>query len=122
MSTLKVNSIQSTSGRSMGVVYGQASYDSAGTFVLNGGTNCSSLSDNGQGKFQFNYSSTVPNINYAISGAGSYSGGTWTTFHSHGNNGALYTPTTSNFRWDMVAYNGSNYYDSNRADVLAVGA
>lgn len=64
MSTLKVNTIETTSGveRATAVLWGVVS--GLGTFTLNNDMNISSATDNATGQYVFNFSVTLPNVNY----------------------------------------------------------
>jgi len=76
MSTLKVNTIQNTSGGSAStpeqIEQGRAkiwaSIDGTGTPSFNDSLNCSSLTDGGTGDYICNFSITMANTNYCIVG------------------------------------------------------
>ena len=76
MSTLKVNTIQNTSGGSsstptqieQGRAKVWASIDGTGTPSFNDSFNCTSVADNGEGDFTLNFSITMANANYCIAG------------------------------------------------------
>ena len=76
MSTLKVNTIQNTSGGSsstpeqieQGRAKVWASIDGTGTPSFNDSFNCTSVADNGDGDYTLNFSITMANANYCITG------------------------------------------------------
>ena len=74
MSTLKVNTIQNTSGGSSStpeqIEQGRAKswvhFNGSGTVSIYDSFNVSSITDSGTGKYIVNMSITMPNINYAV--------------------------------------------------------
>ena len=79
MSTLKVNTIQNTSGGSSStpeqIEQGRAKvwvcFNGTGTVAIRDTFNTSSITDNGTGLFQVNFSSAFSNTNFCVSGMGS---------------------------------------------------
>ena len=76
MSTLKVNTIQNTSAAhsstpeqiAQGRAKSWASMNGQGTVSLNDSFNCSSISDNGDGDYTYNFTTAMANDNYCIVG------------------------------------------------------
>ena len=79
MSTLKVNTIQNTSGGSSStpeqIEQGRAKvwvcFNGTGTVAIRDSFNTSSITDNGTGLFKINFSTALSNTNFCVAGMGS---------------------------------------------------
>ena len=79
MSTLKVATIQDTSGNNSStpsqVAQGRAkawvNFNGKGTIAINDDFNISSISDHGTGRYTVNFTTAMSNANYAVAVAGS---------------------------------------------------
>jgi hypothetical protein len=69
MSTLKVNSLQTTSGAGLYPSKAWVCFTGSGTVSIRNSENISSLTDSGQGMYFINYSNNFSNTNYAGGGA-----------------------------------------------------
>ena len=133
MSTLKVNTIQNTSGGSsstpeqleQGRAKIWASVDGTGTPSFNDSFNCTSLTDNGTGDYTLTFSITMANTNYCITGMSE----NW-----EGSNSDSYTTisemkgvrTTSSFRFRCMRMrfdtgNVPTFVDSERMGIAVFG-
>jgi hypothetical protein len=82
MSTLKVTTIQDTSGgnasTSEQIAQGRAkawiNFNGTGTVAIRDSFNVSSLTDNGTGDYSMNFSSAMSDANYCVASTGSESG------------------------------------------------
>lgn len=68
MSTLKVNTIQNTSGVEVYTAKAWVNFNGTGTVAIRASGNVSSITDNGGGLFTVNLTSAMPDTNYSISG------------------------------------------------------
>ena len=77
MSTLKVATIQDTSGNNSSTPAGIASgtakawvnFNGSGTVAINASFNCSSITDQGTGEYQFNFTANLTDKNYSVTGS-----------------------------------------------------
>ena len=84
MSTLKVNTIQDTSGGSSStpaqIEQGRAkawiNFDGDGTIAIRDSFNVSSITDNGTGDYTITFSNAMANTNYCVTGSCTYLIGT----------------------------------------------
>ena len=76
-------------------------FDGTGVVAIRASGNVSSITDNGTGDYTVNFTSAMPDVNYAISGAAMYASSTNSHIISYGDsNGAGGTyPTTTAFRF-----------------------
>lgn len=104
MSTLKVNAIQNTSGVEVYTAKAWVNFNSVGTVAIRASGNVSSITDNGVGDFTVNFSSSLTDANFSISGScqwnGSNSMPTVEPFNSGA--GTKIAPTASGFRFVLV--------------------
>lgn len=70
MSTLKVNTIQDTSGNTQYTAKAWVSFNGTGTVAINASGNVSSITDNGAGMYRINFTSSMPDIYYAVQVSG----------------------------------------------------
>jgi hypothetical protein len=69
MSTLRVNTIQNSGGTGSPAINGLAAawvnFNGSGTVAIRGSSNISSITDNGTGRYTANFTTALPNANYA---------------------------------------------------------
>ena len=126
MSTLKVNTIQDTSGGSSStptqIEQGRAkvwcNWKGSGTVEIKDSYNVSSITDSGTGKWFVNYSITMGNTDYTTCVGGYYS-----TSDSAGSTRPFYrrTALTTTQCGAMAANNGDNFNDLERVWVTVFG-
>ena len=117
MSTLKADTIQSTSGGAATLTKQSAAkswwqVDGTSTAHINDSLNTSGLTDHGTGDYTVTYSSSMGNVNYSAVGSGGREGGSYV-----GGEGEIpgpATPTASAIRF--YTYN----YDATLADVVHI--
>tara|TARA_Y100000401_G_scaffold112909_1_gene112915 strand:- start:171 stop:590 length:420 start_codon:yes stop_codon:yes gene_type:complete len=137
MSTLKVNTIQNTSGGSsstpeqieQGRAKVWASVNGTGTAAFNDSFNCSSLTDNGDGDFTVSFSITMANTNYCVTSMSE----NWETLNSdsytvisgmHNDNSSDMRQTSSfRFRCIRLRFDSQppQFKDSRKMDIAVFG-
>ena len=65
MSTLKVNTIQNTSGVEVYTAKAWVNFNGTGTVAIRAAGNVSSITDNGTGDYTVNFTNAMPDANYA---------------------------------------------------------
>jgi hypothetical protein len=68
MSTLKVNAIQTTAGVEVYTCKAWVNFNGGGTVAIRASGNVSSITDNGAGYFTVNFTTSMPDTNYALIG------------------------------------------------------
>ena len=68
MSTLKVNTLQNTSGVEVYTCKAWVNFNGQGTVSINASGNVSSVTDNGTGDYTLNFTNSMPDVNYAVMG------------------------------------------------------
>ena len=77
MSTLKVSTIQNTSGVEVYTCKAWVKFSATGgTPVINASGNVSSITDDGVGKYTINFTNAMVDANYSLVGSGGYKDGT----------------------------------------------
>ena len=71
MSTLKVNTIQNTSGVEVYTCKAWVNFNGTGTVAIRGSGNVSSITDNGTGDYTVNFTTAMPDANYSAVATGS---------------------------------------------------
>lgn len=66
MSTLRVTTLQNTSGVEVYTCKAWVNFNGTGTVAIRGSGNVSSITDNGAGNYVVNFTSAMPNANYAV--------------------------------------------------------
>jgi hypothetical protein len=66
MSTIKVNSIQNTSGVEVYTAKAWVNFNGTGTVAIRASGNVSSITDNGTGDYTINFTNAVSDSNYAL--------------------------------------------------------
>jgi hypothetical protein len=119
MSTLKVDTIQNTSGVEQYTVKVAGTLNGTGTIALQNSSGVSSVTDNGVGQYQFNFSSNLPTATYYACGSMAYSDSAhWAYLASNWTGGNQdYTRTTSQCK--VGSYN-TGYVDSPSVGLLAL--
>lgn len=129
MSTLKVTTIQDTSGgnasTSEQIAQGRAkvwvSFNGTGTVAIRDSFNVSSITDNDAGDYSVNITNAMANANYAVVGSAGISNAFLSLYiHTKSTSPLQQDPTTTVFRV-VTSYSGQN---SNRqdSDYVAVAA
>jgi hypothetical protein len=101
---------------SSAVAYGcraWVNFDGTGTPAIRASGNVSSITDNGTGNYTVNFTTAMPDANYAIAGAGSYEN--VMLAYADG----TYTPTTTSVKISVYTSSGNVAYDG-KAVSLAV--
>ena len=65
MSTLKVNTIQTTSGVEVYTAKAWVNFNGTGTVAIRASGNVTSITDNGTGDYTINFTNALPDANYA---------------------------------------------------------
>ena len=91
-------------------------FDSTGTVSIYGSGNCSSITDNGVGKFTFNFATSMPDTNYSVvtgptQSSSNNNGGLMNVFLSA--TGTYSNPLVNSFRFVNYHANNSALGDSN---------
>lgn len=119
MSTLALSTISNLAGTastsSDNVIRGSAkawvNFDGTGTPAIRGSFNVSSITDNGTGDYTVNFTTALPNANYALAGSARYDGAASSTairYLGIVNNGTLGTDmSTTSVRVNVGFANGS---------------
>jgi hypothetical protein len=104
MSTLKVSTIQDTSGNNSSTPAGIASgtakawvnFNGTGTVAIRSSFNVSSITDSGQGEYTINYATAFADTNYAVVGTsdGVYNGGILSIGYGDSDNSGIQTANT----------------------------
>tara|TARA_R110000803_G_scaffold154611_1_gene219387 strand:- start:1430 stop:1780 length:351 start_codon:yes stop_codon:yes gene_type:complete len=75
MSTLKVNTIQTTSGVEVYTCKAWVNFNGTGTVAIRASGNVSSITDNGTGNYFINFTTALADANYAWGGSSQWSTG-----------------------------------------------
>jgi hypothetical protein len=106
MSTLRVNTIQDSTGSSSPAINGLArawvNFNGTGTVAIRASLNVSSITDNGTGDYTVNFTTAMPDANYSAQLSASMGGG------AGGFVGTDNTVSTSSLRFVAYAQNGSS--------------
>jgi hypothetical protein len=103
MSTLRVNTLQNTSGVEVYTCKAWVNFNGTGTAAIRASGNVSSITDNGTGDYTINFTSALTDGNYCVNFSfSSDTGGTFTNvaainpaINSNYTSSALATPTSS---------------------------
>jgi hypothetical protein len=66
MSTLKVNTIQNASGVEVYTAKAWVNFNGTGTVAIRAAGNVTSITDNGTGDYTVNFTTAMPDVNYAV--------------------------------------------------------
>lgn len=119
MSTLKVGTIQNTSGVEVYTCKAWVNFNGTGTVAIRASGNVSSITDNGTGDYTVNLTTALSDTNYAIT-CYSRSDGTATSYSYVLTSNSTDTKTTSALRVSTrytSSGGGSGIYDSPEAGV-----
>jgi hypothetical protein len=91
-----------------GIAKAWVNFNGTGTVAIRDSFNVSSITDNGTGDYTINFTTAMPNANYAAGGILS-----WTNGVNASGAVSIRTdagvPTTSTFRINCIGQNGTNY-------------
>ena len=137
MSTLKVTTIQDTSGSNastteqlhQGRAKIWASVNGTGTPALNDSFNCSSVTDNNDGDFTVNFSITMANTNYIVVGMSenweTLNSDSYTAISGMANDNSSDMRQTGSFRFRCIRLRFDNqppsFRDSRKMDIAVFG-
>lgn len=102
MSTIRVNTLQNTSGVEVYTAKAWVNFNGTGTVAIRASGNVSSITDNGAGDYTVNFTTALQDANYAPVVSIGYSGSTATKnvyLFGSPTNGVRVAPTTSGFRF-----------------------
>lgn len=71
MSTLRVNTLQDTDGVERYTARAWVNFNGTGTVAIRAAGNVSSITDNGVGDYTVNFTTAMPDANYAVDGSSS---------------------------------------------------
>ena len=119
MSTLKADTIQSTGGGAATLTKQLAlkAFSNFDQATINDSFNTSSMTDNGTGDYQINYTNSMSNANYGISSLGVHDSGSYPRMAPYDHDAPA---TTSNFTLNMQDTNG-NQGDAEPCNILIAG-
>lgn len=112
MSTIKVDTIQDTSGNEMFTAKAWVNFNGTGTVAIRDSGNVSSITDNGTGNYTVNFTNTLSSADYAAPREVDYDGVT--------GSGAMTTSeiwSASASAIQIAAIGGSTLYDCVRVDL-----
>lgn len=99
MSTLRVNTLQNTSGVEVYTAKAWVNFNGTGTVAIRASGNVSSITDNGNGNYTVNFTSALPDTNFSVVVSPAHDGTTGAIASSSFSSGSAYvTPTTSTVR------------------------
>lgn len=107
MSTLKTNTIKNTDDVEMYLAKAWVNFNGQGTVAIRAAGNVSSITDNGIGDYTVNFSTAMPDANYALTGT---AGAGNTANFAVCPNFAVASPTTSAMRFQVT--NSANVVDT----------
>lgn len=107
MSTIKVNSIQNTSGVEVYTAKAWVHFNGNGTVAIKASGNVSSITDVGVGTYTVNFTTPFPDVNYAASGTAGNANGVACYMTGYAPN----APTTTSFTLYAIQGNTSAAVD-----------
>ena len=107
MSTLKTNTIKNTDDVEMYLAKAWVNFNGQGTVAIRAAGNVSSITDNGIGDYTVNFSTAMPDANYALTGTAGVGN---TSNFAVCPNFAVASPTTSAMRFQVT--NSANVVDT----------
>jgi hypothetical protein len=84
MSTAKFNTWQNPDGTENYKCRAWVNFNGTGTVAIRGSGNVSSITDNGAGDYTINFTTAMPDANYAATVTATYNGGSWGTLPASG--------------------------------------
>jgi hypothetical protein len=113
MSTLRVTTLATQAGVEVYTAKAWVNFNGTGTVAIRGSGNVSSITDRGVGQYTVNFTTAMPDANYACSGYGN----TLNVATSYNDFGwGIYTKSASSFLFDTFLF-GSGYVDSAICDI-----
>jgi hypothetical protein len=126
MSTIKVDTIQDTSGNDQFTVKAWVNFNGTGTVAIRAGGNVSSITDLATGNYTVNFSSATQDSNYswALGGGLSPSSVNWNEFHwvirNAGSGSPTYSPSTQSVTMTHSHASENNNYNDSSYGLLQV--
>jgi hypothetical protein len=77
MSTLKVNTLQTTAGVEVYTAKAWVNFNGTGTVAIRASGNVSSITDNGTGDYTVNFTNAMPDVNYCVSNYSASTSSNW---------------------------------------------
>ena len=108
MSTLKVNTIQNTSGVEVYTAKAWVNFNGTGTVAIRASGNVSSITDNGTGQYTVNFTTAMPDANYAVHGQSSTGSAQVTGGGTTPQISTVHTQTTSSVKVQYGFYTGNS--------------
>lgn len=106
MSTIKVNTIQNQAGVEVYTAKAWVNFNGTGTVAIRASGNVTSITDNGTGQYTVNFTTAMPDANYAMSTSSSF------TFGSPTNNAISSGGSVNASSCKVVNQDaGASYYD-----------
>ena len=105
---------------SSAVAYGcraWVNFNGTGTVAIRGSGNVSSITDNGTGDYTVNFTTTLVDANYSVSGTARYTTATNSMFLAIGASGGAGTYSTSAVQVRSVSFSGGSDYDCDIVNV-----
>ena len=104
-----------------GIAKAWVNFNGTGTVAIRGSFNVSSITDNGTGDYTVNFTTAMPNADYAYNVSSSSTGVAWVSNPQLNNStgGTLVAPTTSACRFVLLNSNASAYQDNAYINVVA---
>lgn len=120
MSTIRVNTLQTTSGVEVYTAKAWVNFNGTGTVAISASGNVSSITDNGTGDYTLNFTSALADANYAVTFGGL--GGTLSNITSGlvviaGASSAANLKTTTQLRIQTGSSNNGSLFDSGNLNV-----
>ena len=118
MSTIKVDTIQSTAGTELYTTKAWANFNGTGTVAIRADGNISSITDLATGNYRLNFTSSITDVNYAwVMGGGLSGSSTYNEYHwvieAAGGDLPTYTQLTSSVVMSHHHTGSQNtFYDS----------
>jgi hypothetical protein len=126
MSTIKVNTIQNTSGVEQYTVKAWVNFNGTGTVAIRADGNVSSITDLATGNYTVNFSSATQDSNYSwvLGGGLSTSSVNWNEYHwvirNAGSGTPTYYPSTQSVTMTHAHTNSNNTYGDSSYGLLQV--
>jgi hypothetical protein len=108
-----------------GIAKAWVNFDGTGTPAIRGSFNVSSITDNGTGDYTVNFTTAMPNANYALAGSARFDGAAASTairYLGIVNNGALGTDMSTTSVRVNVGYANGNLQDPSVACVIVLSS
>ena len=113
MSTIKVDTIKTTSNVEVFTAKAWVNFNGTGTVAIRASGNVSSITDNGTGDYTVNFTTAMPDVNYSFSGGAGLSS---TDLMCVVQPRSTFVPTITACRFQVV-YNANTLYDVTTCNV-----